>query len=53
MILEPNKIKSVAASTSFPSICHEVVVLGTTFHNLSFSNVEFQANVFTLLYYQD
>ena len=50
VILEPPKIKSVTVSTVSPSICHEV--LGPSWgHDLSFLNVEPQANFFTLLFH--
>ena len=45
VILEPKKRKSVTASTFSSSICHEV--MGP---DLSFLNVELQANFFTLLF---
>ena len=40
VILEPKKIKTVTASTSCPSICHEV--MGSDATILVFFNVEFQ-----------
>ena len=40
MILEPKKIKSVAASTCPPSMCHEVMGLDAMI--LAFSNAEFK-----------
>ena len=49
VILDPKKIKSVTVSTVSPSICHEV--MGTGCHDLSFMNVEFEANFFTLLFH--
>ena len=39
VILEPKKIKSITASTFFPSICHESD--GTGCNDLRFLNVEF------------
>ena len=47
VILEPRKIKSATVSTVFPSIL--LWSDGTRCHDLSFLNVEFQANFFTLL----
>ena len=50
VILEPPKIKSDTVSTVSPSICHEV--WGPSWgHDLSFLNVEPQANFFTLLFH--
>ena len=46
VILEPKKIKSVTVSIVSPSIWD-----GTRRHDLSFLNVEFQANFFTLLFH--
>ena len=46
VILEPKKIKTVTASTSCPSLCHEV--MGSDATILVFFNVEFQASFFTL-----
>ena len=48
VILEPQKIKSVTVSIVSPSICHGD---GTGCHDLSFLNVELQANFFTLLFH--
>ena len=49
VILEPKKIKSVTVSTVFPCIWHDV--MGNRCHDLSFMNVEFLANFFTLLFH--
>ena len=49
VILEPQKIKSDTVSTVSPSISHEV--MGPDGHDLSFPNVDFQANFFTLLFH--
>ena len=50
VMLELPKIKSVTLSTVSPSICHEV--LGPSWgHDLSFLNVEPQANFCTLLFH--
>ena len=46
VILEPKKTKSVTVSIVSPSIYH-----GTKRHDLSFLNVEFEANFFTLLFH--
>ena len=46
VILEPKKIKSVTVSIVTPCICHEV--MGP---DLSFLNVEFEANFFILLFH--
>ena len=35
VILEPPKIKSVTVCIVYPSICHEVMGLGTEYHGLS------------------
>ena len=51
VILEPKKIKSLTVSIVSPSICHDGKVIGTRCHDLSFLNVEFQANFFTLLFH--
>ena len=49
VILEPRKIKLATVSTVSPSICHEVMGLHATgCYDLSFLNVELQANFFTL-----
>ena len=48
VILEPPKIKSVTVSIVSPFICHEVD--GTRCHDLSFLNVEFQANIVACVY---
>ena len=49
VILEPRKIKLATVSTVSPSICHEVMGLhATRCYDLSFLNVELQANFFTL-----
>ena len=48
VVLEPKKIKSIIVSTVSPSICHEM--MGRC-HDLSFLNVELQANFFTLLFH--
>ena len=47
VILEPKKIKSVTASR-FP---HLFASDGTGCYNLSFLNVEFQCNIFTLVFH--
>ena len=49
VILEPKKIKSVTTSPLFP--LYLPWSGGTRWHNFSFSNVEFQASFFTLLFY--
>ena len=49
VILEPKKIKSVTASRFSSSISHEVMGLDAMF--LGLSNVEFQASIFTFLFY--
>ena len=51
VIFEPKKIKSLTVSIVSPSICHDGKVIGTRCHDLSFLNVEFQANFFTLLFH--
>ena len=51
VILEPKKIKSLTVSIVSPSICHYGKVIGTRCHDLSFLNVEFEANFFTLLFH--
>ena len=50
MILEPKKIKSLTVSIVSLSICHEVMG-PDAIHDLSFLNVEFQANFFTFLFH--
>ena len=52
VILKPPKIKSVTVSIVSPSICHEVMG-PDDIHDLSFLNVEFWANFFTLLFHQE
>ena len=47
VILEPRKIKSDTVFTVSPSICHEV--MGPD--DLSFLNVELEANFFALLFH--
>ena len=49
VILEPKNIKFVTASTSSPSICHEV--MGTDAIIFVVVKVEFQASVFTFLFH--
>ena len=49
VVLEPKKIKSVTASTFYPSNCHKV--MGPDAMILVFFNVEFQARLFTLLFH--
>ena len=49
VIWEPKKIKSVTVSIVSPSICHEV--MGPDTMILVFSNIEFQASFFTLLFH--
>ena len=49
VILEAKKIKLVTASTSSPSICHEV--MGTDAIIFVVVKVEFQASVFTFLFH--
>ena len=46
IILESKKIKTITASTFFPSTCHEV--MGSDAMIIVFFNVEFQASFFTL-----
>ena len=54
VILEPEKRRSVTASTFPPSVCHEVMGLNEC-HDLSFYKAEFQASfhpaLFTLLFH--
>ena len=45
------KIKSATVSTISPSICHKVMGLDLRCHDLSFLNVELEANFFTLLFH--
>ena len=51
VILELKKIESATVSSVSPSICHEVMGPDSWSHDLSFQNVEFQANFFTLLFH--
>ena len=48
LILKPKKIRSVTVSTVSPSICHEVMGPDAMIFLL---NVEFQANIFTILFH--